>query len=227
MNSKTLTIIGVGLGLLWMARRTAANASALVDKTASDRNAALAMHGMSGDHEVMLRRPVGSRLESRIGTVTDTRGLGAFETSDEAGDFSKLGLIRQTQFRSSHGADATSRPQRLIQSTIPSDPARGATTVPWWAQQEILNQSTPADPYALQPVDRVGNAVNPGLRKQASIRNPGIVYASNHGEVDVVAQTQSPDEPGDNSYGETTITDYDDSDAQTYDPNPGGMIGVE
>ncbi len=222
-SHKKLLGIGVGLVALYVIMKQKAPAPAAAGLGSYDQN------GRVGS----LKRPVGSRLASRLGTVTDTRdlgGLGDFGADPTAPDasvlegFSALGLIEQTRMRGA--VAAAGEKGALIAGTIPNDPGRDATSVPWWEDGAILNASTPADPYNLQPVNTCGDPVNPLCKTPGHTDKAGIVKVDGHGMVNEVAEVVPYIEPGDPSYGDMTETDFGDEDASTYDPNPGHMIGL-
>ncbi len=212
----TALLIGAGvLGLMWWQSRKPAAATA----------------GLGG---LYLKRPIGNRLASRLGTVTDTRSLGGLGDTPEvrnaisAATLNDEGLIGQTTMAAL--VSGKNDPQtRLLAGTIPNNPGRNTTAVPWWAEGSILNDATPIDPYNLQPVDECGNAVNPDLKSPGNNGMADIVSVVNghgHGMVDCVAEEVPYLEPGDADYGDMTETDYGEEDIRTYDPAPGTLLGL-
>ncbi len=303
MKTKMLVIFGAALGLWWVARKATANATAAID--AANARSVTTLNGVG--EQVRLRRPIGSHLASRIGTVTNTQGLGGLMDAEDIGDadfrslsplnadgsegfdsaslieqtqqrdvnsaglpldqrvrrstvpsnparhrrdlrggfgvsterdfqsmdrifqgdrdFQQLSLIEQTRMR--HVGTPRTRAEQFFRSTVPSDPGRNATTSPWWAQHEILNRATPADPYHIQPLDRDGNVVNIGQETpDFQGRHGEVTVDTPAGEIYRVGTPIDPVEPGDPSYGAGTTTQYGDEDDQTYNPQPGDEIAL-
>ncbi len=233
MKTKTILTVAAALGIWWVIKRSANAASAAIDSAAS--RAGPAVSGLG--RVVQLKRPIGANLASRMDTMNDTRGLGDFtdagdkdfhrlNKADAIRPYSALPLVDQTRTAVRRAHPVRSYAEAMIRSTIPADPERDATTIPWWAPQERLNQATPNDPYHLQPLDRQGNVRNIGTTSPIITDRPGVVFTDEHGLVDEVAERQNYVEPGSPSYGTGTTTDYGSSDEQTYDPSPGALLNV-
>jgi hypothetical protein len=184
MKPLTIALLGIGSYLVWKA----------VSKPVAP---ALA--------DVQLKRPVGANLASRVGHVTDTRGLGDFTPV--------LG------------------PDGSVRTTLPrtNNPMDSGTTMAWWQKPERdqLNFSSPADPYTLPPVDEQGNPVNIGIKSPFRTDTPGEVMVESYGMVDHLAQPINAKEPGSATYGDPGVTDFGaEEDDGAYDDAPGALIGL-
>lgn len=216
ISTKTVVVVGVGAVLLLLARKMASTASSLAAKPSPIPAEGLNGHPYGDAREVQLRRPIGSTLASRLGTETRTDGLGAVPSS-------AIASLRASPFL----AHRTGRYGDLRRPISPAARDAAASTAPWWQKKALINQTTPADPYNLQPLDQQGNTVNIATQRPQVAKMTGEVSVESYGRVSTPAEPVPYVEPGDPSYGETTTTDYfDKTTSSAYNPDPGQLVGL-
>lgn len=226
MNKSTMLWIALGLGVAYVVRKSTQATAEKIQKItdARDKAAGLtrigdgsARPGSLLDASGNLLRPIGADLSSRIGAASVTVGLGGLGESFSAAPENDGGMF---------GGDFGSG-LRLMQIN-PYGRTNAARVVPWWknTQNALLNASTPTDPYHLQPLDRNGDPTNPQLQTSLNEGRPERVDVASYDTVEEVAQEQPYVEPGDKNYGNMTATDFLSNESETYDEDPGAMIGL-
>lgn len=229
MKTSTILWIVAGAGALYFAKKATDATKAKIEKITADRDKAAgltrlgdgsARPGSLIDASGNLIRPIGSALSSRMGVLAaSTGGLGESWSGVPENDGGLYGGTMPERATASGLALMAINPYARTNAT---------RMLPWWANKERkqVNFSTPADPYNLQAVTAKGDPTNAELRTSLNNGRPDLVNVDTHDGVDVVAQPQPYVEPGDRNYGDMTATDFLSDESNTYDEDPGALIGL-
>lgn len=226
MKSKTIFLIGAALALVWVGRKAAKTATAAIERGTAPIPG---VNGLDGFHSRRpMHRPKLPSMRRPPWVKPGWAKPGTAVLPKVPGKKLKFGVLPGI-----NGLDGIAK-KRIVEKSVslpmvinPYETDNAARVNPWWNDKEILGANAPQDPYGMQPINERGDVVNIGSTSPLNVGNVGEISQANHGSVAYPTQDIPYVEPGDESYGNSSTTDFSESSvASAYDSDPGVVIGL-